>query len=219
MVDETFNMAFTLDYVHKFKKEGERLLMSGHHTNFDFSSFQDVNTGYFLPGNGVPFRENKFQTFSSQGIKLYTGQIDYELPIGKGKLSAGAKYSNIVTSNAFKQYDLNGATPQIDENRTSDFIYTEQVSALYASYFSKIGEKISLNAGLRMENTLSKGDLDSFKDINDDLVERTYTNLFPSGGITYAMNKGNQFSVNYSRRIDRPNYQDLNPFPFLKNRN
>ena len=33
MVDETFNMAFTLDYVHKFKKEGEKLLMSAHHTN------------------------------------------------------------------------------------------------------------------------------------------------------------------------------------------
>ena len=50
---------------------------------YDFSSFQDVNTGYFLPGNDVPFRENKFQTFSSQKIALYTGQIDYELPINE----------------------------------------------------------------------------------------------------------------------------------------
>ena len=29
--------------------------------------------------SNMPFRNNKFQTFSSQGIKLYAGQIDYEL--------------------------------------------------------------------------------------------------------------------------------------------
>jgi len=155
-----------------------------------------------------------FENDQTTQIDIKTAKLDYEVPLGKGKLSTGTKYSNIVTGNSFNQFDLNGPIAQIDTNRTSDFIYTEQVTAVYATYFTKLGEKVSLNAGVRMENTLSKGDLDSFLDVNDDLVERRYTDLFPSGGITYAMNKSNQFGINYSRRIDRPNYQDLNPFEF-----
>lgn len=155
-----------------------------------------------------------FENDQTTQIDIKTAKLDYELPLGKGKLSTGTKFSSIITGNSFDQFDLNGPTPQIDVNRTSDFVYTEQVTAVYATYFTKLGEKVSLNAGVRMENTLSKGDLDSFLPSNNDLVERSYTDLFPSGGITYAMNKGNQFGLNYSRRIDRPNYQDLNPFEF-----
>ena len=58
-VYETLNMAFTLDYVHKFNKEGEQLLVSAHHTNYDASNFQDVKTGYFFPNN-IAFRNNNF---------------------------------------------------------------------------------------------------------------------------------------------------------------
>src|SRR5690606_22794855 len=77
-VDEMHNLAFTLDYIHKFKREGEKLSVSAHHTNYDYSDFQNVDTGYFYPNMGTSFRDNTFQTFSSQSIKLYTGQIDYE---------------------------------------------------------------------------------------------------------------------------------------------
>ncbi len=77
---------------HRFKKAGEKLSTSLHHTNYDFSGFQDVNTGYFLPNAAIAFRNNKFQTFSSQEIKLYTGQIDYELPISDSEqFEAGGK--------------------------------------------------------------------------------------------------------------------------------
>lgn len=65
-----------------------------------------------------------------------------------------------------------------------------------------------------MEDTYSKGVLDAQLDSNDDIVERRYVNLFPSGGFTFAQNKFNQYGINYSRRINRPSYQDLNPFEF-----
>ena len=161
-----------------------------------------------------------FDNNQNTRIDIRTAKVDFEKPIGKGKLSAGGKYSNILTQNSFQQDSLVlNETGEItgrylDINRTNDFDYTEVVSALYATYFTKLGEKVTLNAGLRMENTQSRGDLDSYQDVNNDVIERSYTDLFPSGGITYAMNKSNQFGVNYSRRIDRPNYQDLNPFLF-----
>src|SRR6185295_19109006 len=47
-----------------------------------------------------------------------------------------------------------------------------------------------------------------------EIFKRRYTNLFPSAAVTFNKNPKNQFNVTYSRRIDRPNYQDLNPFEF-----
>ncbi|MDH5475171.1 MAG: TonB-dependent receptor [Cyclobacteriaceae bacterium] len=189
--------------------------------NVDFDYGYYFNTAYMYqpneylsPSSDELIFGEYFENNQTTQIDIKTAKLDYEVPLEKGKISAGAKYSNIITGNSFDQFDLNGAIPTIDINRTSDFTYTEQVTAVYATYFTKLGEKTSLNAGVRMESTLSKGDLDSYLPINDGLVERSYTDLFPSGGITYNMNKDNQFGVNYSRRIDRPNYQDLNPFEF-----
>ena len=48
LVEETINMALTLDYVHNFKKEGEKLSANVYHTNYDFSNFQDVDTDYLV---------------------------------------------------------------------------------------------------------------------------------------------------------------------------
>jgi hypothetical protein len=50
---------------------------------------------------------------------------------------------------------------------------------------------------------------------NDSSFKRDFTNLFPSAFISYELNKTNQFTVSYSRRITRPNYQDLNPFIYF----
>ncbi len=46
------------------------------------------------------------------------------------------------------------------------------------------------------------------------LFKRNYTDFFPSAAITFNKNPKNQWSLAYSRRIDRPAYQDLNPFEF-----
>ena len=71
-------------------------------------------------------------------------------------------------------------------------------------------------AGLRTEHTHSDGELTSeqVRDDNDDKVVRNYLNWFPSAGFTYSPNKFHNMRLSYSRRIDRPNYQDLNPFEF-----
>ena len=67
---------------------------------------------------------------------------------------------------------------------------------------------------MRVEHTLSDGRLESAQANADNQVKRDYINWFPSGGFTYKANKKNSFAVNYSRRIRRPNYQNLNPFEY-----
>ncbi len=58
----------------------------------------------------------------------------------------------------------------------------------------------------------SEGNLPSVQQNEDDFVKRQYTNLFPSAGLTHQLNDNNSMAINYSRRIDRPGYQSLNPF-------
>jgi outer membrane receptor protein involved in Fe transport len=90
-------------------------------------------------------------------------------------------------------------------------VYTENVNAAYVNY-SRQFKKLSTQLGVRAEHTNSKGMLNSAIPQNDDTVKRNYINLFPSAGFSYTINDKHQIGVTYSRRIDRPNYQDLNPF-------
>lgn len=214
-VNETFNLAFTLDYTHKFKKIGEKLSVSLHHTNYDFSGFQDVNTGYFLPNTSVAFRNNKFQTFSSQEIKLYTGQIDYELPISDSEqFEAGGKVSNINSESILNQFTFENDIKTEDLQNSDTFLYDETNYALYTSY-SKDWDAWSLQGGLRAEFTNIKGNSLSTNLINNN----DYIKFFPSLYILNRLNENNEIYFNYNRRIHRPRYSQLNPFKYFLNDN
>ena len=212
--DETFNLAFTLDYIHKFKKEGEKLLASLHYTNYDFSSFQNVDTEYLFPDQSL-IRNNRFQTFSSQEIKLYTGQIDYELPINdSAQFETGAKVSKINSESILDQFIFNNGIREEDLENSDTFIYDETNYALYSS-FSKDWDKWRLKSGLRIEYTDIKGNSLSTNQVNN----TDYIKFFPSLYITNRINKNNEIYFNYNKRIYRPRYTQLNPFKYFLNDN
>ncbi|WP_298342798.1 outer membrane beta-barrel family protein [uncultured Algibacter sp.] len=213
-VDETFNLAFTLDYVHNFKKEGEKLLIRGHHTNYDSSSFQNVDTDYLFPDESL-IRTNRFQTFSSQEIKLQTLQADYELPLGdSGLFEMGAKVSNINSENILTQYNFENEDRVEDLQNSDTFLYDETNYAIYTSV-SKEWDTWSLKAGLRTELTNIEGN-----SITNNQVNNTdYIKLFPSLFISHTMNENNEVYFNYTKRIYRPRYTQLNPFKYFLNDN
>lgn len=146
-------------------------------------------------------------------INLLTSKIDYEQNLGKGKLGLGVKFSNINTENQFDFFDRVNGQDIINLDRTNNFVYDEQISAAYVNYSRKY-KKLTIQAGLRMEHTSSDGQLTSSQVNNDDRVKRNYTDWFPSGGLTYQANQNNSLALVYSRRIQRPNYQSLNPFEY-----
>ncbi|GAA4282065.1 outer membrane beta-barrel family protein [Gaetbulibacter aestuarii] len=214
LVEETFNMALTLDYVHHFKKEGETLSASLHHTNYDFSNFQDVNTDYLFPDSSL-IRQNKFQTFSSQLTKIYTGQVDYELPIKNGAhFNAGAKYSQINSESILDQFEYNNGVRQKDNSNSDIFDYSESNYAAYSSY-AKDWEAWSLKLGLRTEYTKTRGNSLLLDQVNNN----DYLQWFPSFYLKNTINKNNTVYFNYNRRIFRPRYNQLNPFKYYLNDN
>jgi outer membrane receptor protein involved in Fe transport len=91
-------------------------------------------------------------------------------------------------------------------------VYKERTTAGYINYNRLFAKKLNVQAGLRLENTDFMGDLISQNDQNGQRVGNNYTKLFPSAAITYTFNPTLGLNLTYSRRIDRPSYQDLNPF-------
>lgn len=216
LVEETFNLAFTLDYVHKFKKEGEKLLANGHLTDYDFSEFQNVDTDYLFP-DGSLIRSNRFQTFTSKRIKLYTGQVDYELPMDDaGLFQAGSKISVIHSENILRQYGFeNGDGARFEDVQNSDtFLYDEHNYAVYSSY-SKDWSKWSLKLGLRAELT----DVESNSLSTNSVYTSKYIKFFPTLHVKHNLNENNEVYLNYNRRIFRPRYGQLNPFRYYMNDN
>ena len=151
-------------------------------------------------------------------IDIYTAKADYEQPLAGGVLTAGTRFSRVRTFNTFLFYDYtegNLAGRQLDINQSNQFDYSEDVYAGYLNYAGSLGERWSFTAGLRTEVTDATGELMPF-DVNleEPPVELDYVSLFPSAGLTYALNaqKGNTLNLAYGRRINRPDYNVLNPF-------
>ena len=147
-------------------------------------------------------------------ISIWTLKTDVEKTIKKSTLGFGYKFSNVLTDNEFSLFNRIGGLNEKDLTQSSNFSYLERVAAGYVSFKHSFNEQWLVLAGLRYEYTHSEGDLQTELSDGDSLVKRNYSNFFPGAGITYNINKNHSFSVNYSRRVDRPVYRFLNPFQY-----
>lgn len=149
-------------------------------------------------------------------ITIASAKGDYEQNLLKGKLGAGFKLSQVGTKNNYAFYNVSSNGEILDSLRSNLFDYQETIYAGYANYKRQF-KKIGIQGGVRAEHTQSEGDLISYIVLTDEdkrNVQRGYLDWFPSAAMTYNHNDTNQFTLTYSRRIDRPSYQDLNPFEY-----
>lgn len=143
-------------------------------------------------------------------INIYSIKSDYTHPLKKGgRFEAGIKSSYVKNDNLV-DYQRLYTDKWIPDARSNHFIYDENINAAYVNMNKQI-KKWNLQGGLRLENTIAKG----FQVTNDSTFKRNFTNLFPSAFVSYTIDKKNSLTISYSRRITRPNYQDLNPFTYF----
>ncbi|MBL7818821.1 MAG: outer membrane beta-barrel protein [Saprospiraceae bacterium] len=147
-------------------------------------------------------------------ITILSFKADYEQRFLKGKLGYGIKASTVKSNNVLDAFNVESNVAVRDTDRSNTFTYSEKVLAAYINYNRQFNKKWSLQAGLRGEQTFSLGNLVSYKKNALDKVDTSYLNLFPSFALTYNASKNHSWNVNYSRRINRPSYQDLNPFEY-----
>ncbi|TAG53826.1 MAG: TonB-dependent receptor [Runella slithyformis] len=205
-----FNANANLNYRYA-DSTGHELNIDADYGRFDANGTQFQPNRYFNAAENQVLSERNYRMNTLTDIELATLKADYEQPFWGGKLGAGFKLSQVRTNNDFDFFDVIDSRDLLNSNRTNRFLYRENVNAAYVSFGRKV-KKIGYQAGLRLEQTQSEGRLSSQTTQADANVKRSYLNLFPSAGLTYEHNAKNSFALNYSRRIDRPTYQDLNPF-------
>lgn len=203
---------FNLNLNHHYKDTVGRDLT----TDFDFGYYDGKRNSYLpneytSPDGSTNYSEAYYRSIAQTTINIYSLKSDYSGNFLKGKLGIGYKLGLVRTDNDFGFYNIEGNTENLDINQSNHFIYTENVNAIYLNYQRTI-KKFDVQIGVRTENTNSEGDLTSKVPGQDKNVKRSYIDFFPSAGLTYNANKNNVFALVYSSRIDRPNYQELNPF-------
>lgn len=188
------NIAFSYDYSDSRRDE-----------SFLFSN-------RFLDEDENEYRATNFRNLTPQNVDIYVGKVDFAHPINEiSKVEAGLKYSSVKTDNVL-QFDVlqEDGSYLNDERRSNRFIYDEEISAAYGNYNIQLGT-YEIQAGLRAERTASTGN--SVTDNN--VVDRTYTDYFPSLFVQKKFDDSNTLIASYGRRIDRPNYGSLNPFVYF----
>ncbi len=211
--EDEYNVAFDLSYVHKLKKPGARLTFNGHYTRYQDEYTQQILSNY-LDNSGSFIRNFGFQTNADQNIDIITGQLDYQTPIGSASVETGAKISVVDSESSIDFSNFIGTDDSVDPSLSDDFLYDEKVYAAYLS-FVKNWEKWSMKLGIRGEITDAEG-------ISLTLNERNTQDFFepfPSLYVLYSPNEKHSFSFDYGRRVQRPRYNDLNPFRYFFNEN
>ncbi|MGN6292341.1 MAG: TonB-dependent receptor domain-containing protein [Chitinophagaceae bacterium] len=201
------NLTTNFNYKHTFDSTGREISADLDYAYYNNRNRTGLTTKSFDGNNNQDAPDVLLTGNIPSDIKIYSAKVDYVHPFRNGlRLEAGAKTSMVKTDN--KVNYLRNGLDAVDRN--NHFIYDENINAAYA-ILSRSIKKWELTAGLRMENTIAKGHQIS----NDSSFKRNYTNLFPNIGAGYNMNEKNQFNLSYSRRISRPDYDDLNPFIFF----
>ncbi|WP_246139147.1 outer membrane beta-barrel family protein [Gelidibacter salicanalis] len=210
--DDKYNLGFDLDYVHKFKNPGETLAINAHYTIFDYNRKQNVKSDYF-DADGRFLETTAFLTDNHQNTNIYTAKADYTLPLGEGgNLELGAKGSAIKSSSNITQFDQVNGSQIIDSNNTDAFDYDEVIVAGYFN-FSKDWDKLNLVTGLRAEQT----NVESNSVLEGNSKTKDYLEWFPTASLSYTVSDQVSVYTNYKKSIQRPNYQNLNPFQFYLN--
>ena len=194
--------------------------------DFDFIQYKATSTQpltstyYDNMGNMTQAPEVLLGTLPTN-IKIYSGKVDYTLPLKKdAKFEAGIKTSFVNNDNDARYDSVKTGYNVLDSGRSNHFMYDENINAAYVNYSRPLGKKWSAQLGLRVENTNSNGISKGYTynttlgkfEYTETKFSKSYTQLFPTVYVQYTANDKNQFVINYGRRINRPDYEDMNPF-------
>lgn len=140
----------------------------------------------------------------------YSLRLDYKKPMGKEASLALGYHANLGETD-FRFVGTRG--PSLDAmlpipGLSNDFEYDQTVHALFGTYRFPVGAKLDAQVGLRVEQAETR-----INQITDAIeVERNYLRVYPTLHLSYDASKTEQLRASYSRRIQRPSPQDLNPY-------
>ena len=211
-----YNNTFNFNLTHKLDTLGKQVSVDIDH----FKINQKKNNPFYTANEDyINSKIYNYYTYNSgnQNIDNLSFKVDFDMPYKLVNLNYGGKISFTKTNNNALGdfYEIVSGESQPYLNQINDFKYVENNQSLYVSAQRKFEKTWDIKLGLRAEATHTKGISQP-----ENLVNRNdYIKLFPSVFISYNLNDNNSFNINYSRRIQRPAYWELNPSRWYTNLN
>ncbi|GAB5415961.1 MAG: outer membrane beta-barrel family protein [Crocinitomicaceae bacterium] len=206
-------------FTRKIDTLGSQLSVDADYVQYVSSNDQLFYNYQFDNAGNLTYQDQINGAIPSQ-ISIYAAKTDFEKPFkNNSKFDAGLKTAFTQTDNeAIYTTTIEGITSP-DYSLSNRFLYDEWINAAYANYQIQAG-KIGLQFGLRGEMTRLEGNQLGNALVSDTSFVRTYASLFPTFYASTKLDSAGNHGLNftYGRRIDRPYFQDLNPFisPFDK---
>lgn len=186
--NSTYNFAFD----HKFDEVGHKIIAEA-----DYNTVKHEEDSYFsFEGNTNGFED--YRDLINEKRKNFTGSIDYENPLSDtGKLEMGAEVQLMDTD---KDYITNS-----DLYDNSTYQYNRDIYSFYGTYGQNF-EKWSFQVGARLENFNVDAVYNNVQVYSDE-----NWNVYPSGFLNYTPSETNSYQLSYSRRVDRPSFNQVSP--------
>ena len=209
------NFSTNLNLWHKFDSAGKEFTVDLDYLDYNQPATSLLSNSYFYPDFSVRKSPSALLGNLPSTVKIYSAKTDFTFPLkNSAKIETGLKTSYVTTDNDALYKNQTSSGTVVDEGKTNHFIYKENINAAYINYSRQI-KKWGMQAGLRAENTNATGHQLGNSSHPDSSFTKNYINLFPTVYVSYSPNNKNTFSANYGRRIDRPDYGDLNPFYYF----
>lgn len=167
-------------------------------TEYFDQNYQKNAADYLLKGN------------LNGSLKIAAIKCDLHKNFTNGSaLETGIKASRVIADNDVQFSDVSNAMVKKDSGKSNHFIYSESIAAAYVQ-FSGALKQWQYQTGLRYEHTLARG----LQKITNESFLKNYGNWFPSFTLQRVLKNGSVAGISLSRRLQRPQYGELNPFKF-----
>jgi outer membrane receptor protein involved in Fe transport len=212
--DKRYNFRSGLSMTHKIDSIGKEFSVSADYLHYSVEEDQ-LHNDLFAKADGGFSSQSLSKGFKDGTIGVFSAQTDLSYPVSdKLSFESGLKTTFVDVDNSSEYNNKVGQEWLPDYGLNCKFLYNENVNAAYIS--SKISRnQFHLEAGLRIENTNIKGHQLGNQERKDSLFRVSYTDLFPTASLTYSLKNSDIIALTYGRRINRPNYRDLNPFIYI----
>lgn len=199
------NWSANANLKHTFDSTGKELSIDADYSNYDNIWKESISNRYFRYTAEPLFAQTSISVPWNQNVVVKSIKADYSNPSKIGNFDIGLQYRNTKTNMDFRFEEQKNQNWEKDNARSFIYDYSENVSSAYLNYQKAIN-KLQYQAGIRSEYTQAVG-------VNQSSMQRNnqeYLQFFPSMSINYSKSDTNQFSLSYSRRITRPDYNELN---------
>jgi hypothetical protein len=205
--DKPFNYTTGIQLVHKLDTAGRQWSADADYSSYRYKPGQYNTIINYDPSGNFLSQDNVFID-ERRTLQIFGARMDYVQPIsGGGKIETGLKSSYVKTNNNSTYYNQVGGQNLADSTQSDYNVNSENINAAYIN-FNRQYQKFTVQAGLRAEQTVMKGQ----QLFTNAAIDRNYLQLFPTLFLSDKLDDQNTFNFQFGRRTDRPDYHELVPF-------